>query len=204
MWRDSYTHSCLLRQVRDVTHSYGTWLVHNRYDSFLCDMAYARTPHLSISVTWLVYMSHGSFMFGKSYSYVTWIMLALSLLQQECGRTYGYVWHDSFLRALLLILMCGTTHSCVWYDSFLHVIWLLLACDIAHSCEWYDSILSKPIHSLLCMTWLRMFWKNWAGWVVIDKLPMGWLRWVGSLNCRSLLQTSPTKETISFKRDLSF
>jgi len=78
-----------------------------------------------------------------------------------------------------LIRACDVTQSHVCHDSLVRLTWRFHMCDMTHSHVWLDSF--------LCVTWL---------------IHMGWLRLVGSLNYRSLLQNIFSFIGLFCKRDL--
>ena len=62
------THSYVTWLIRMwVTHSWVTWLIHMSHDSFVCDMTHSY-------VTWLINMWHNSFIRHMPHSYVTWLI----------------------------------------------------------------------------------------------------------------------------------
>jgi len=53
--------------ISDKTHSYETWLIHMRHDSFIWDMTHSYE-------TWLIHIRHESFISDKTHSYETWLI----------------------------------------------------------------------------------------------------------------------------------
>ena len=51
--------------IWDMTHSYGTWLIHMGHDSFIWDMTHSYG-------TWLIHMAHDSSIWDMTHSYGTW------------------------------------------------------------------------------------------------------------------------------------
>ena len=90
-------------QIRDMIHSYLTWLIDTRHDAFICDVTRSY-------VTWLIDMRHDSFICDMTRSYVTWLSdmsmrrehrqspchcLQIFSLWHAC-QVLG-LWHDSFI-----------------------------------------------------------------------------------------------------------
>jgi len=120
-----------------MTHSYETWLIHVRHDSFMWDMTHSCETWLTCDEmhavrrlllqsigtceTWLIHVRHDSFMWDMTPSPVTRC--------RQCGgrrcRTWEYMRRDLFV--------CDMTPSCetwllyVRHDSFM---W-----DMTPSCE---------------------------------------------------------------------
>ena len=53
-----------------MTHSYKTWLIHIRHDSFIWDMTHSYK-------TWLIHIRHDSFISDMTHSYKTWLIHTL-------------------------------------------------------------------------------------------------------------------------------
>jgi len=129
--------------TRDITHIYGTWLVHMGHDLCIWDMCAAPTCHVSNflfrvmfytwhnlyiytghelftgdmphACVWLIYMSHDSCIWDMTQSYITWLM---------------YMGHDA----------CICDDSCIWDMTQWNVTWLMYmghdACICDDSCIW--------------------------------------------------------------------
>ena len=100
-----------------MTHSYETWLIHMRHDSFIRDMTHSYE-------TWLIRMWHDSFICDVTHSYVKWpihMKHDCNASMQDgrqgcivviCDMTYSYetwlihMWHDSFIWNMTLMGQC--------------------------------------------------------------------------------------------------
>ena len=115
------THSCvcmsLVRwpvQTWDMTHSYETWLIHTRHDSFIWDMTHSYE-------TWLIHMRHDSFIWDMTHSYETWLI-------------FIWVRHQSFMcvqvhvSVITLAYVWDVTQFCV--SLFACARWIVQSWDI--------------------------------------------------------------------------
>jgi len=84
----------------DLTHSYVTWLIHVRYDSFTRDATHSHATHL-------IHM-YDSFVRDTTHLYITW-----PIRNATCATWFIHMWRDS--------LTCDTIHM---RHSFMH------ACDM--------------------------------------------------------------------------
>jgi len=72
LWHDPFicdmNHSCAKCMIIcDTTHSYATWLIYVRRDSFMCDAIIS-------FVTWLIHVWHVSFICDMTHVYVTYLI----------------------------------------------------------------------------------------------------------------------------------
>jgi len=135
--------------------------------------------------------------------------------------TYFYVWHDSFLFVTSLNVMCDMIHSHVWHDASQDVPWRILMCDMTDSSMWHDScprvtrLIPKKHDRYVTIEGLVMFlslvWFDFCQETRLIHMCVLTCQCDSVMTChdthigvayRSLLQKSPIKETIIWKRDL--
>ena len=175
VWHDSFICVTSLTRICDepphshvynMTHSYGTWLIHmgrmnDITHSYLWRAAFTRVQHDSRALLRVyrallsVYVSRTATTWYKHPSWVC-IGLFIRLFWEYIGLFWVCVWvapqqldidtraaftrvqHDSFILATWLIYVCTVTHSCVQRDSFTYATWLIQMCGLTHSYVWHD------------------------------------------------------------------
>jgi len=97
----------------EMTHLYGTWLIHMGHGSFIRDMSFI------CDMTWRIHVGHGLFIWDMTHSCGTWLM---------------HVRHDS-----LMCHMCEMTHSYgTWYIHMGHDAFMW---DMTHACKtWHTHV----------------------------------------------------------------
>jgi len=160
---DSCICTIWLIHMREMTHSYVTWLIHMRHDSFIWDMTHSY-------VTWLIHMCNTTLasVLYDSFICATQLLHLYDMTHFMWDIRRSYVWHDSFICVTWLIHICDMTHSYVRHGSFICVTWLIHTCDMTHSYGRHDSFIRVTwlIHmcamthsyvwhdSFICATWL--------------------------------------------------
>jgi len=160
--------------IWDMTHSYGTWLIHIRHDSIMWDM-----PHLygtwlipmghDSFGTWLIHMGHESFICDMTHSRGTWLIHVGHDSEKRpcnsehplCEVTHAYVCHDSFISVPWLIHKCAMTHSYVCHDSCIRVPGLIHTCNMTNSYVWHDSQFGAPPDDISQPSMLWPFFCTW-------------------------------------------
>jgi len=134
-WRASF--------IWDMTHSYATWLVYKRYDSYNWMEWMQRRDDMHLRyVTCLIHMRHDSFIWDMTHSYEIWLI---------------HMRHDSFIWDMTHLYETWLIH--MRHDSFI--------CDMTHLYEtWlihtrYDSLFRMRQNSFICdMTHSYETWRN--------------------------------------------